>query len=459
METVGENINGEIPAGENINNKPKIFPLQRVLYLLLAICISGCIGFLIVDISIWLEIFQFGLQKIAENTSRGAFQLRIIVLWTLIFCSVAMFALLLLLMFRDRNKLDNLFKEVSHFVQNNHDLTLRLKTDNTGKYRFIAASINDLIDDYLLVFREISQSSTVMNNASEDLNKLAEGMSDNAKSQVVSVEEVSASIEEVTAAMDGVVESSMDQFSKTTLLAGLLQELDEITTDMAGKIQRTADQAEQSVFQGRKGEESLNIMNTSMTNIEESSERMKDIAGIINDIADRINLLSLNASIEAARAGDAGRGFAVVAEEISKLADQTASSIKEIDELIRRSSLEIEGGMQNTKSGIENIHLIINSVGAINDMVKEVFASMNSQLTIQGSVKEDILEINKIATEIKNSVREQKNAISEITQAVDSINKIAQTYADNADNLLENSETNSLLASGFMRNLRTFRIE
>ena len=84
-------------------------------------------------------------------------------------------------------------------------------------------------------------------------------------------------------------------------------------------------------------------MNVSITNITESSQQVTDIISIIDDISDKINLLSLNAAIEAARAGEAGRGFAVVADEISKLADQTAASINDIDSLIRKNNNESHG--------------------------------------------------------------------------------------------------------------------
>ena len=115
-----------------------------------------------------------------------------------------------------------------------------------------------------------------------------------------------------------------------------------IILEMGQKTRDTSSLTESISDQARTGSKSLEDMNESITKISASSGEVKNIIGIINDISDKINLLSLNAAIEAARAGEAGRGFAVVADEISKLADQTAQSIKGISDLIRENDSEIK---------------------------------------------------------------------------------------------------------------------
>ena len=132
--------------------------------------------------------------------------------------------------------------------------------------------------------------------------------------------------------------------------------------ETSAMIRETAEVSTQISLKAREGEQSMTGMNSAMTRIIQSSEEMTGIVKIINDISERINLLSLNAAIEAARAGDAGRGFAVVADEISKLADQTASSIKSIDTLIRTNESEIGKGNQNVGAAVEKINYIISDI-------------------------------------------------------------------------------------------------
>jgi methyl-accepting chemotaxis protein len=111
-------------------------------------------------------------------------------------------------------------------------------------------------------------------------------------------------------------------------------------------MKSVARQSEDSIEIAREGEEVGSSASSAMKHIVESSKKISEMVTMINDISDQINLLSLNASIEAARAGEAGRGFAVVAEEIGKLADNTSSQVKEIQQLSSEIGHNVQEGEQ-----------------------------------------------------------------------------------------------------------------
>lgn len=204
----------------------------------------------------------------------------------------------------------------------------------------------------------INEASANLAGASEELSSTASSFSENTQSQAAAAEEIMATIEEVAAGVDNVAGGAIDQYNRMQGLIERIRVLSETIIDMGTTIGMALNATRDITGYARNGEDSLNSMNNSMQKINSSSDEMTSIVGIINDISDRINLLSLNAAIEAARAGDAGRGFAVVADEISKLADQTSLSIKDIESHIKLNNDEISRGAVTVKSAVSTISRI-----------------------------------------------------------------------------------------------------
>ena len=116
-----------------------------------------------------------------------------------------------------------------------------------------------------------------------------------------------------------------------------------------------------------------------MDRIEQSSRDIATITAMIDEIAFQTNLLALNAGVEAARAGDAGRGFSVVATEVRALSQRAASAAKEIEQLIVRSSGEIQSGVKHVTAAGEALHQIFAQVSDIETVVAEVAKGATEQ--------------------------------------------------------------------------------
>ncbi len=116
-----------------------------------------------------------------------------------------------------------------------------------------------------------------------------------------------------------------------------------------------------------------------MSKIEESSGKVSDIIGVIDEIAFQTNLLALNAAVEAARAGDAGRGFAVVASEVRSLAQRSSEAAKDIKALIVQSGSQVKDGVKLVNDAGLALGEIVTSVKRVSDIVAEIASASREQ--------------------------------------------------------------------------------
>jgi methyl-accepting chemotaxis protein len=176
-----------------------------------------------------------------------------------------------------------------------------------------------------------------------------------------------------------------------------------------------------------------------MKQIHSSSKEMYSIIEVIHDISEKTNLLALNASIEAARAGVSGKGFAVVAFEISKLADKTAESVKGIDQIIRKNNREINNGIGFLESVSVKTDVITKDIDKIVLGMNQMFEIMQKQMTIKLSTEKESDRVQTESNDIKLTIAELRNSLQEIKIAVDTIQNVASSNLNGSYLIAENA--------------------
>jgi methyl-accepting chemotaxis protein len=180
------------------------------------------------------------------------------------------------------------------------------------------------------------------------------------------------------------------------------------------------------------GELMIRSLVDGMHGISESSEKIGEIVDIITDISEQTNLLALNASIEAARAGDSGRGFAVVAQEISKLSNQTAESVKRISDYIDSTALAVEQGADQVDNAAVEVRTILGMVNRINETAGSVYASVSGQSEQMATVREEIEALLPHGKEIDRAVSDHRHASHDVSKALSEISEQTQSVAEEA---------------------------
>jgi methyl-accepting chemotaxis protein len=180
---------------------------------------------------------------------------------------------------------------------------------------------------------------------------------------------------------------------------------------------------------------SLSYLKKNMDSISSSSERIAQTINNVQTISDKINLLSLNAAIESARAGEQGAGFAVVSEEISKLASQTRQSLKEIHNLFKVNLEEVKKGNIAFSENFENIgHMISDSKQIISNF-KSFEIEMNQQIENQMKVSNEADESIEVSNTIETNLLNFQHSFEKMKTVIQDMNRIGMFNAASTEEL------------------------
>jgi methyl-accepting chemotaxis protein len=253
------------------------------------------------------------------------------------------------------------------------NLSVQLSQSFAEEFESLRADFNQAVGQLKDTMTSVVEATNSIDSGSREVSQSADDLSKRTEQQAASLEETAAALDQITANVSN-------------------------SSQRAEEARTVAIQANESAR--HSGAVVTNAVDA-MGKIEQSSNQISSIIGVIDDIAFQTNLLALNAGVEAARAGEAGKGFAVVAQEVRELAQRSATAAKEIKDLIRNSSVEVGNGVK---------------------LVSETGTALK---TIEGY----IVTINQHMDAIATSAREQSVGLSEVNTAVNQMDQVTQQNA------------------------------
>jgi len=316
----------------------------------------------------------------------------------------------------------------------------------------------------------------MLDNQKEILNRviyISQDLSASAEELTASAEEVNGSADEVSENINGMMENIMSENSAISSVEDEMKKMNDVVDTsniLTKKSQEACLETLETANEGRLGVESSiasisNISNATdelMSAFEVLNTHAKKVTGIsetIKSIAEQINLLALNASIEAARAGDAGRGFTVVAEEVRKLAEQTTQESENVYNVLNtiiKLITEANRNADSAKSNVDEGEATIQSLDGKFLSIIEGFENINSQISELNNISSNQVVISD---EISKSMDDISSKSTSNTSMAQEISASAEEQAAITESLSQASEETSAMADELTSLVARFTIK
>lgn len=338
------------------------------------------------------------------------------------------------------------------------DFTINIPEKGNDEITLMSRSLNgfvsimrEIINDIRNISNQLDELSSSSKQISGALNQSAESQADSMGDMEVTLDQVANGIQELAihaATLSGIV-------NETNGKSGNAKANMQLTVNVASAGRRdmeAVNQAMDIIVQ------SMKQLSDIVEKVGDSTKQINSMVEIISDISDQTELLSLNAAIEAASAGEAGRGFAVVAEDIKKLADISSSSASRISEIIIHISKQVEYMVSQTDQSVKYIEENSGKIIASRQIFENIYSNVNETDRMLSEIVERIAHVDDVATNIAALSQEQSANTEEILASTEVLANSALQLSSDSKEVAQSADHVSDAAFALAEHMRKFKI-
>lgn len=280
------------------------------------------------------------------------------------------------------------------------DFTVQIHSDFKGDLLPVRDSLNQILSELREVLKEITTSSSQVHFGSKNVAQLSESLA--------------STVTEQTALMDDIRENVLT--------------ISNHASENAQSANNAANLAAQTMDSVEEGSQTMEELVQAMLQMEKSSQAIEQINKTVSDIAFQTNILALNASVEAARAGSAGKGFAVVAEEVKALAEKSAEASENASELIEKTVESIQNGMEIARKTSTSMENVVEHTKEVDKQIEQIATMSQEQMNSLDQITNSIREFSDALTSTAASSEESSATAEQLSAQADLLSELVSNF-------------------------------
>lgn len=317
------------------------------------------------------------------------------------------------------------------------DFTMKVSAKGNNEITTMSEKLRDFIFNMRDIIKKLIGISIQLGEQAANSTDISGILSNTAATQAEAMGQMNATVDDLAHSIESVAENANSLSEAVSVILTNGEEAEDKVNETVAAAEKGKHDIEKVAKNMDKISESIEALSDIVREVGASTEEINKITEIIGDIAGQTNLLSLNASIEAASAGEAGRGFAVVADQIGKLASMSADSVKHINELIETISKQVANTVKKTGQSVSDIKESKELVDVTYDTFMEIYDKVMLTDNNIKNVTLKIREAGDVAASMAAITQEQSASTQEILATSEGLYEQSKNIAQNSNKIEE----------------------